>query len=55
MIIDIQEYKTRKQLEQISINVYSFFTSLFDFFLQYFAYPAIAAVATAQRKRIVVA
>lgn len=54
-IISFQQYKYKKQVEHFGSSVYSFFTTIFDLFLRYVAYPMIAAVATMKRGRVVVA
>ena len=53
-LIDMQQYKLHKQANQIATAVGSFFTMLFNFFLEYVAYPLVAAAATIRRRRVVV-
>ena len=53
-LIDLQQYKLRKQANQIATAVGSFFTMLFNFFLEYVAYPLVAAAATIRRRKVIV-
>ena len=52
-VIDFHAHRAQQKQEQLAVSFHDMFTMLFDFYLQYFVYPLIAAVATASQKRIV--
>lgn len=52
-VIDLPTYRTQLQHDKIAQSYYDMFQTLFGIYMQYFVYPVIAAVATANQKRIV--
>ena len=54
MIVNLQQYKARKQQEQITASFDSFFANWINLYIHYVFYPMVAATVTIQRKRITV-
>ena len=54
MIININEYKTRKRIESYQATFDNVFTFWVNMFIHYIFYPTVAATATIMRKRPIV-
>ena len=53
-VINFNEYKLKKHTQGVLATIGELFTYVFNLFLEYVAYPIIAAVTTIKRRRVVV-
>ena len=58
-VINMQQYKLRKQSERIASSVADtvgkILSVIYNFFLEFIAYPLLSAYASIQRKKVVIA
>lgn len=52
-VIDLNAYRAEQQTQEIATAYYDAATLMFDMYLHYFVYPLVAAVMSANSKRIV--